>query len=465
MDMEGFMDFKKAIYNGLGAVYKKVSGESPEPYKDKKEASVNINTELPAPQEETEETPKKKLQLPKVSIKNKKPLIIGCVAAVLLLIILGGVKSYLNSRPIKIYLSNAITFSEPEGMNGSGTISYEIDREKLRVTMFGEPVEADPSNQEAVDNAAIYESNVKNYMDLVMDNIVLVCKKDSELSNGDVVTVEARFQTEGKDQFPRFTFIDGVSDYTVTGLEDGKSIDPFNEKNIELKITGVSGFASAELNIKKQEMYTYYLNYDFEPKTGLANGDTVTVTITPNKGKLEELGYACPSTTSKEYTVSGLNRPLESQGEITDLVLDEMYQTAERTLNNEFNSVQVDDDDLVVETPTMSTIYYLDKVDKRTSYTDFFTGLNMINAVVVTGSYGIDTVTPPSREGEEATVVRRGGYYAFIFPNVFIETDGTCSYDKTAMVEKVFNYTTEAEFETWMSTEYKDFSINTIGRK
>lgn len=459
------MNIKKSIYNGLGAVYEKVSGEKPVPYKETtKQPKKNLQKEMPAEPSQEKKSSAKKLQKT-TSPRDKKKLLVAGAAVLLLAVILCGVKAYLDSRPIKVYLSSMVVFSEPEGMNGSGTISYSVSRDKLREAMFGPPTQVDQSNQEAVDNAAIYEANVQAYLDAVLPNIVLVSPKDTDLSNGDTVSVEARFQTEGKSQFEKFVFIDGVSEYTVTGLEDGETIDPFDEKHVELKISGVSGFAKAELNIKKKEMYTYYLNYSLEPKEGISNGDTVTVTITPNKGKLEELGYAVPTQISKEYEVKGLDRPLESQGEITDLVLDEMFQTAERTLNSEFNAVDADDNDLVIETPSMKSIYFLDKVDKRTPYTDFFTGLNMINGVVITGSYGIDTVEEPRYGEEEPTVTRMGGYYAFIFPNILIESDGTCSYDRTAMVEKVFNYTEDSEFESWMASEFKDFSIETVGRK
>ena len=396
------------------------------------------------------------------SIQHKKLIIGGIAAVAVIAIALTGVKSYLNSRPVKVYLSSVVEFSEPEGMNGSGTITYEVSRSKLRAAMFGAPVQADPSNQEEMDRVAIYESNIQSILDMAMENIVLVADKDQNLSNGDMVSVEARFQTEGKESFKHFIFVDGVSQYTVQGLNDGSLIQPF--ANVELNISGINGYATAELNIKKKEMFTYYLNYDYAPKTGLSNGDVVTVSITPDRGKLEELGYAVPTETTKEYKVSGLSRTVESSGEISDLVLNEMYQSAERMLKEEFNAVQIDDNDLVVATPAMSTMYFLDKSDKRTPYTDWFTGLNMVNGIVVTGSYGIDSVTESRNPEEEPTITRMGGYYAFIFPNIMIDPDGTCTYDKTAMVEKVFNFTDESELYTWMTGEFQDFAIEVMGR-
>ena len=126
--------------------------------------------------------------------------------------------------------------------------------------------------------------------------------------------------------------------------------------------------------------------------------------------------------------------------------------------------MQIDDDDQIVQSPQVVSMYFLDKSDKRESYTDRFSGLQMVNGIVITGYYAIDQYEAPKREGEETTITRWGGYYAFFFPDIVIEPDGSCVYRADGITEKAFSFGTEEEFYSWLTGEFRGFNIEKVGR-
>ena len=454
------MDIKKLGYDALSKVYNKVSGQEAPPYKGGW-----------ADGGQKKEPPKKREPVDRMDVlatakgflhDRSGKILIGTVAAAVVLAAIGaGIKTYLESRPVEVNLAEAVVFGEPEGLNGYGAISYGLDKNVLKTLMFGEQQGAADSTDTAVD-AEVLDMQRDKAVDLVTAAVTLSADKVENLSNGDVVRVMAEIAPNTS--FPGFIFMNGVAPCTIKGLPDGKVIDPFNDDMIGVKIEGMDGIATAELDIKGKEIYTYYLNYDLAPKDGLSNGDTVQVTISPDEEKIKELGYAIPDVRTREYEVSGLARPVSTQGEISDLILDEMTTAAQRMIREEYNAVQIDDDDQIVQSPQVVSMYFLDKSDKRESYTDRFSGLQMVNGIVITGYYAIDQYEAPKREGEETTITRWGGYYAFFFPDIVIEPDGSCVYRTDGITEKAFSFGTEEEFYSWLTGEFHGFNIEKVGR-
>ena len=458
------MDWKGKAYEALGKIYEKVSGEKPQPYKgSSKEAEkeTSSSNESSAPLDKLDDLKGKLLDIDK-----KKFIIagIGLVAVIVAFCAISAVKTSINNRPTKVYLNSIVTFSEPEGMNGYGTITCAVDTGKLLSAMYGTLQMPDQSNQDAYNNALVIKQQREAAVEEAGKYIVVTVDKTEKLSNGDTVNATVSFQTEGASQFPSFIFAEGISSYTVEGLTNGNSIKPFDANLIKMKVDGLSGSATATLDIKKND-YTYYLNYDWSPKTNLSNGDTITVTISPNADKLKDIGYAVPEEQTWEYKVSGLSRPLNSQDELPDVVLDEMYIYADKLLKQEYNAIKVDDNDLVVQTPTINNMYWIDLADKRTPLADYLNDIYLYNAVVISGYFRIDSIDEAAAEGEEAAVTNIGGYYAFVFQNVVIDPDNSCSYDKAEVAEIIVPANTEDDFFEWMQNYFKNCSIARIGRK
>ena len=142
-----------------------------------------------------------------------------------------------------------------------------------------------------------------------------------------------------------------------------------------------------------------------------------------------------------------------------------MYIYADKLLKQEYNAIKVDDNDLVVQTPTINNMYWVDLADKLTPLADYLNDIYLYNAVVISGYFRIDSIGEAPAEGEEAAVTNLGGYYAFVFQNVVIDPDNSCSYDKAEVAEIIVPANTEDDFFEWMQDYFKNCSIARIGRK
>lgn len=126
-------------------------------------------------------------------------------------------------------------------------------------------------------------------------------------------------------------------DFTVEGLGDMESFDPF--ANVEVKFEGVSpnGTASVENNSG------YDLRYSLDKEEGLKVGDKVVVTVTAPYGY--DLTDYCeknyekkPSAAKKEYTVTELPSYVTKISEISEDILKTMKAESEDTIKSGITS-------------------------------------------------------------------------------------------------------------------------------
>lgn len=352
-----------------------------------------------------------------------------------------------------------IITNQKNRIDGSGEITADIDQEAIL-----EYIKANRSQTSTI-------FDMRQAMKDVCENIsVAFDPKSSGLSNDDEVVVTATLDAACAIKYPDLQFATGSVKYTMTGLPKADYVDPFATSEISLRIEGISGSAVSRLDIKRSAIYSPYINYDWTPKTGLSNGDIVTITISPDVQKLFDMGYAVPDEDnwSNQYTVSGLPVPTSSSTEIPASLINSMVAMAESGLNDDFQSITLDQYDVVSMEPDIVSIYFFDKVDKSSAYTNYFDKLEMINCVMVLGRYTVqdyDMVTTEDGRTTKVLANTYGGVSAWIFPNIVIRTDGSCDYSKTMVVKKVSSYQTEADFLNWAKKEYKNFAVEEIGKK
>lgn len=152
--------------------------------------------------------------------------------------------------------------------------------------------------------------------------------KESELSNGDVITISWDCDEKSAKNYFDCNLKYSDIEYKVEGLEELESFNPFDY--VEVDITGVSPSASVTVtpDLDKKEMQ--YISFTVDKKDGLSNGDTVVVTA--NVDDVDEFAKnfnSLPDPVSKEFTVEGLGSYVTSVSEIDEAGLDAMKKQAE----------------------------------------------------------------------------------------------------------------------------------------
>ena len=392
--------------------------------------------------------------------KNKTPIIIG--VGILLLAAFAGMLLFGEKTPPTLDVTNYISFSmAPNGRNGHGRIVMEMDGETFRNDLA---------------NLFCVVINGHDFEE-IKKGINIAYSQEEGLSNGDVVSIDVTYDLSAVPS--RYSNPDGYNiigqsgSFTVEGLSDAEFVDPFSKELIDIRFSGSSGAATATIEMKSNAPYLAFMSYSVSPSKGLKNGDVVTVSIDPDVSRLSEMGYALPDSGkwTAEETVTGLNELVTDPSIIPANVINSMVQYSEAKLNENFNAIKRDDLDQVVIAPEISTIYFFDKVDKTSPYTNYFKNLEMVNGIFVLGHFFVQDVelqTPEGSEGMESnpvpTVVNTyGGYYVWIFPNVTLTTNGDFTYDRDMVCQWPTQNQTESDCLNWAKGEFTDFAVTSIG--
>lgn len=390
----------------------------------------------------------------------KKAIIIGGIALAVLLAVVCVVSAIGSRAKSQISLMDMVEIKLEERVDGYGRIRAIVNEQKLAhaISQSQIPLPKDLTATEMAQGIA------------QLTQISL--SQEEGLSNGDVVEIYADIdQTAVVNNFPGFRINGGKGNWTVSELVEGTYIDPFNDASISLRVEGNSGSASAYLDILGKGAYVYYLNYDWTPKKNLKNGDIVTVTVSPMSSKLAELGYAVSDKRAREFVVGGLNEVVTDPQDIPDTFLNSMVSYAEAELAKAYAAAPFQEgEDIVVTTPEITSIYFLDKADKSTAYSDWFSGLQMSNGVAVLGHFFIQDVEPVETKAQDGTVTTSsevvgtlGGYYVWIFPDMVKRPGGDYGYNQGMITQRTTSYQTENECVSWLKGEFSGFAVTKIG--
>ena len=247
--------------------------------------------------------------------------------------------------------------------------------------------------------------------------------KTQNISNGD--TIELTF-TYNKDLAKRLKF--KVKNTTiklkVSGLEDGKKIDPFAD--LELTFTGVSPNGKVTVNNNNGDDFIRRISYSVDKKSKLKNGDTIVVTASYNEDYAIENGYVVTATT-KEYQVSGLSYYLDDkttisaenktafEKEFKDRI-DSILASRAESIYNQFGDSVYGGETPTVGTPQLVKGYIL-SVKNTDNYYSTYNKLVIVYKVdinVQAGKYS----SSPEKFG------KRTGYVAVEFTNAGISSEG-----------------------------------------
>lgn len=263
--------------------------------------------------------------------KNKKLFLclggacVLCLAAIVLVAILKAVV-----KPT-IDLNDYVTVAF-DGFETVGTAYVEFDRDSF-VEDYDEKLSKNLRKnlkKSSGKNADYYDGMLSLYDDEAAELLIDECVEvsvdpEKGLNNGDVVTL--KWDCEDEDVLDVFGYKLKYEDteYTVEGLEEAETFDPF--ANVEVTFEGYapSGKASVLGGISD-------LHYELDKNSNLKNGDKVTVTVSCYGDDLtqyciENMGKI-PASTQKEYVVEGLISYVQSASEVSDDALESMKSQA-----------------------------------------------------------------------------------------------------------------------------------------
>lgn len=260
--------------------------------------------------------------------KNQKLIKSGSVivAAIILAIAL---ISFVANRPVKVDPFDYITIS-PTGLNGYGSVETTVDYDRLTSDL----------KQTVTDQ-----------------NIILSYSPDTNLKNGDTLTVKVSEKGLSKVKFTKSS-----EELPVEDLPEGTAVDAF--KDITVTFDGLDGSGTATVANNSNDPMLKAASYDIEGNSGsLKTGDTITVTVSvSNEDMLKYTEY--PKETSKTYTVDGLGSYAAVISDISDesfnkLVNDEQEIATAKIQSSKYGVYKVFEEDYAyVDTRTMDSIEF-----------------------------------------------------------------------------------------------------------
>lgn len=276
-----------------------------------------------------------------------------------------------------IKLTDYIT-AEVIGIDGYGTVQFDIDEEKLYGDVFGA---APADTYENLAKLLQYEEKCDNLMDCIT---ILEVEGNGKFANNDTALIEITFENN-ENKFGK-SIKGGTFKYKISGLEKGEVVDPFSEEYVNISFTGADGFGVGEAEKVFEERWVYGTTYTFSKVDKLSNGDKITVTAEINdsyEDYLEELlkeGKVIEKKTTKEITVSGLT-VYASASDINESII----TNATNLVLEEYK--ESNDSGETRENLKIVGVFFKDKKDKSEPYVDSWNGFKMYNSLDVIVSY------------------------------------------------------------------------------
>ena len=385
---------------------------------------IQQSTEQPAVQQ-SESNSMGPAQNPQQVINNtnteKKPLpkwiygVIGGAAALIVILVVA--LSAKKTIDLNDYLT--VTF---DGYDTIGTARAELDGDALLQELL--------AKGKGLKN--LNDIQLWNMMDQVDADPVL--SNTSDLSNGDQVDLTWDVTDEAFEKLFKVKVKHHDETYTVSGLTELGTFDPF--EGVEVTYAGIEPYGEVVLTNSPQMRSG--LRYSFDKDTDLSNGDTVTLSVDAYNGDIKrycaESFGEIPSSTSKTYTVEGLQGYVTSGEEIPEEIMAAMIKQGEDTYAAETADKWGTEDGSVLDSFTCVGYY-------------FFNGKNRVawgdqNFIELVFKSQIHNFAENSQgESYDSTT---DGYWYISYGNLLKNPDGSVEVDLSHHVEPYKSFMVES---------------------
>lgn len=246
--------------------------------------------------------PEKKKKIIKISIIAV--IIIAIIAAVLIYFTVFHKKTINLSEyiDVKFYTETSSYYddTENEAYNGYTTASVTLDSDKLK-DLLGSRRAA----ERFIEKTTLTVQNENN----------------GNLSNGDTLEIKVEISSNYLDD-EKLKLKEEVISVPVEGLEEANVLDLFGEDDFEVEVTGVSPDLSVSVNNNSSDDFIKNnVSYSVSEYSGIANGDTITITAYYDDTEALEEGIIIAQDTY-EYTVEGMPEYADSVEDLSDATLE-----------------------------------------------------------------------------------------------------------------------------------------------
>ncbi len=333
---------------------------------------------------------------------------------------------------------------------------------------------------------AEYKLDTSDCSDIVRSYVEFSCDAET-VANGDKLTVKATVKDEQRLLENEGLVLSADSmDYDVSGIVEGKAIDPF--EGLVLEYNGIAPNAKVSFNTTGCDDFVRN-NVTFSASGNrFANGDNCKVTISYSSGKAEDNGVVFTQE-EKSYTVSGVAEYPASDKDIDFSELDNDFKAAlesELAKSNAeyyvggiahgrsfFTDVYSNDEYTItdIEYKPVKKIYFY---AKDASSSNIINNHFVIWEIVMTGEKtgNSDGSTHDDLEvGQTATVTLLADTY---IQNFAVNEDGTLNTDEASKIKydvyyksawgarydkDVLNVTVDSICEKWRASNASSFNI------
>lgn len=256
----------------------------------------------------------------------------------------------------------------------------------------------------------------------------------------------------------------------VEGLKDATELDAF--KDIKVEFSGMSPNLSVSITNNSEDEFLKTVEYKASKTSGIANGETITVTAIRWDEELADEKSVTLKETKKEYTVNGQSAYIFSKSEITDAVKSELktifvskatskakeeyigydpnnfkrqlYDNTDYKYSgvNTYNEI---DRDLSVGTPEVVSMYLLTKKPEMS--------FNTINTVVA-------IVKVPCKSAR--TGATYNWYVTIQAKNASLKEDGTVSDNTNYVINVEDGNDEEKAYQSYINSNKNGYNVEKI---
>lgn len=387
-------------------------------------AKVGQEVEQTVQKEETVTVQNSQDVQPKKPLNKKLIAVIAaavCVVAVVLIVI----ATHKKTINLNDYVN--VVFS---GYDGYGTAYIDFDYESFYSDMESSMKNTGSSSsgnytlsdliEDAVDYSGYYA---------VFEGIDWELDKTDSLYNGDSVTVSFEFDNDAAKKYG-IKFKGDDTEYTVSGLEAIREIDPFED--VEVSFSGTSPNVYVSVTNNSSDEALSYVYFYADPSSGVSKGDTITVYADVDEEDFIEL-YGCRLTaTSKEYMCDSVDTYITDGNDVGEDILEDMKAQTEDTIEEYFADYS---DYISVSDLEYVGYYFLSAKDPGTWYSQ--------NIIYIVYSGKVKSL---EEDGFDKTTV----YFPVEFTDLIQYADGT---DYVDLYYTSIEGDTDLEFGWWNSVD------------
>ncbi len=344
-----------------------------------------------------------------IAKKKKRMTVFAIAMSCLCVVVLVIVLLFLFVKP-SINLNKYIKV-EFEGYNTVGRAEIVFDLEQ-----FEKDYEKKLASKiDRKSKTSIVESFKEDCVDCELD-------KDESLSNGDIVKLEWDCnETKALDKYGHKLKYSDI-EYTVEGLEELESFDPF--EGVSVIFDGIEPDGTAEISIDSKNEFNSDISFFLDKSDNLSNGDMVTISIS----EYSDITDYCintygkiPSVLEKSYTVEGLGYYVSSLSQISDDSIKQMQKQAEDVYNAEIaDGWNLDTENL--NSFTYIGNYLLTNKDSNAYWAQNKNHLYLVYKVEIDNKFSNDE----SSYNKKNTL-----YWYILFNNVLVDSNGVTSVNIT----------------------------------